>query len=70
MCSWSMLVIKILRGASSGPGRNITEGAGWKVVREVELWEATGVETNCGILKKIWEKSFMTLFSIKEQLLL
>ena len=59
-----------MRGASSGPGQYITEGAGWKVVREEELWKATGVETNCGILKKIWEKSVMTLFSIKEQLLL
>ena len=43
-----MLVIKILRGASSGPGQFIKEGAGWKVVREEELWKATGVETNCG----------------------
>ena len=37
-----------MRGASSGPGQYITEGAGWKVVREEELWKATGVETNCG----------------------
>ena len=48
MSSWSMLIIKILRGASSGPSQFIMEGAGWKVVREKELWKGTGVETYCG----------------------